>query len=468
MARRAKLHKFVDGLEIVSAGAEGHAIGRTENQVVFVKYAAPGDIVDVRVIKKKKNFMEGQIIRFHKKSEQRIEPFCDYFTLCGGCKWQHMDYADQLNFKQQQVIDALERLGGIEGFEVEPIKGSVKTRGYRNKLELTFSERAWVVDYNPEAESHPRALGFHMPGQFSKLLDIDFCHLMPEYVNEIQRGIKSYCDEKGISYHDIQKHEGMMRTVMFRCNSKGEWMVLVSFYYPDQEIIDGVMSYIHDNFKNIVSLVYVVNEKMNDTLSGCTVNTFAGLPYLTEWLGDKEYRINPLSFFQTNTEQAKQLYDITTAYANLTGNELVYDLYTGTGSIALYVANKARKVIGIEYVEEAIVDAKINAQINGIEHCDFFAGDMKDILTQEFIEMHGKPDVIITDPPREGMHPAVVERILEASPQRIVYVSCNPATQARDAKLLDEKYRLVKIQPVDMFPHTHHVENVALFELKSN
>lgn len=472
MARRQKLAKFIEKLEITSAGAEGHSIGRVDNQVVFVKYAAPGDVVDVRVVQKKKKFMEGQIVRFHEKSTSRIEPFCEYFTLCGGCKWQHLSYQDQLAFKQQQVIDSMQRLGGIEEFQVMPIAGCEQTQGYRNKLELTFSEKSWVAHFDKENPTEkPPALGFHIPGQFSKILDIEKCHLMPDFVNQIQRSLKEFCVKQGYSFHDIQLHEGLMRTAMFRCNSNNEWMVLVSFYYRDEEAISAVMNHLKSTFMDsqqgdnkVVSLVYVVNTKMNDSLQGTEVDYFAGDAYLTETLGDKKYKIQPLSFFQTNSAQAKVLYDITRDFAGLTGTELVYDLYTGTGSIALYVSDKAKKVVGIEYVEAAIEDAKVNSQWNSVENCEFFAGDMKDILTSEFIAHHGKPNVIITDPPREGMHPDVVNRILESEPNRIVYVSCNPATQARDAKLLSEKYRLVKIQPVDMFPHTHHVENVALFE----
>jgi 23S rRNA (uracil1939-C5)-methyltransferase len=464
--KKQKFHKFIENLEIVSAGAEGHSIGRYDNQVVFVKYAAPGDIVDVRVINKRKKFLEGQIIRFHQQSPQRIEPFCTYFTQCGGCKWQHLSYDNQLQFKQQQVIDALERLGGVQGFEVLPIVGSSETTAYRNKLELTFSDRAWQLEFDANSDKPiPKALGFHMPGQFNKLLDIEYCHLMPEYVNTMQRGIKDYCITNNVSFHDIVKHEGLMRNIIFRCNTKGEWMILVSFYKPEMEHILGVMDYIKHAFQNVVSLVYVINEKQNDTLTGCEVIVYDGAGYLTETLADKTYKIHPLSFFQTNSKQAKVLYDLTKQFAGLSGNELVYDLYTGTGSIAIYIADLAKKVVGIEYVEEAIVDAKANALLNGVSNCDFYAGDMKEVLSLEFIEEHGKPDVVITDPPRDGMHPDVVKKLLETAPERIVYVSCNPATQARDAKLLAEKYTLVKIQPVDMFPHTHHVENIALFKL---
>ena len=465
MGRKQKLIKIIEGLEITSIAAEGYAIGRDNNQVIFVKYAAPGDVVDVKIVKKKKNFQEGQIIRYQHKSEQRVEPFCPYFTHCGGCKWQHMPYESQLEFKQQQVIDAMERIGGIQGFEVVPILGSEKIQAYRNKLELTFSERAWVIDYvKGEDKPRPRALGFHIPGQFSQLLDIEACYLMPDYVNQIQRSVKAFCDYRGVSFHDIQRHEGLMRNIMFRCNEKNEWMIVVAFYENDTEIIEAVMSHIKDNFDRVVSLNYIVNAKMNDSMQGCEVIHYSGAPYLTESLGNYNFIIQPLSFFQTNTQQAKRLYDITKDFAGLTGIENVYDLYTGTGSIAIYVSEGAQNLVGIEYVEVAIEDAKINASNNGVENATFYAGDMKDVLTETLFEKHGNPDVIITDPPREGMHPDVVERINQSGAKRIVYVSCNPATQARDIKAMQEHYRLVKMQPVDMFPHTHHVENVALLE----
>jgi len=465
MARKVKEFRLFEKLTIEAAAAEGHCIARHDGQVIFVKYAAPGDVVDVQIVKKKKNFMEGKIIRFHEKSTLRVNPTCQYFGTCGGCKWQHLGYADQLAFKQQQVVDAMERIGKVEGFEVMPILGSAQVYGYRNKLELTFADRSWVTVMPAEGEPFPTALGFHMPGKFDKVLDIEACHLMPDYVNLIQRGVKGYCEAKGIEFFNVIKQEGQMRNIMFRCNRDGEWMVLVSFH-EEREENAGLMQYIADTFDKIVCLVYVINPKRNDTLQDLEVQLFAGKPYLTERLGNRTYKVRPQSFFQTNTLQAENLYEITKDFAGLTGGELVYDLYTGTGSISLFVADQAREVVGIEYVEEAIMDAKENMLLNGVENCKFYAGDMKDILTAEFIADHGRPDVVITDPPRDGMHPSVVERLLEARPKRIVYVSCNPATQARDAALLDVAYRLVKVQPVDMFPHTHHVENVGLWELR--
>ncbi len=468
MGRRRKSSvQVVEGLEITACGAEGHSIGRNNNQVVFVKYAAPGDVVDVRVSKKKKNFLQGEILRFEKISDLRIEPFCPDFGSCGGCKWQHLPYKEQLKFKQQQVIDALQRLGNITDYVFHPIAGSPLTQEYRNKLELTFADRAWELEFDKENPQPFRpALGFHMPGQFSKLLDIEHCYLMPSAVNKMQRQIKNYCIENNLTFHNIQRHEGLMRNIMFRVNKNGEWMIVVSFYERDEEAISGLMNFINSTFPEVVSLNYTVNSKANDSWQGCEVENFSGTPYLTEELGDLTFQIQPLSFFQTNTQQTQNLYDLALNYAEINKDDLVYDLYTGTGTIALYMAKNAKKVLGIEYVQAAIDDAWVNAKNNNITNCDFYAGDMKDVLTKDFVETHGKPDVIVTDPPREGMHPSVIECILNAGPKRIVYVSCNPATQARDLALLSEKYDVTDIQPVDMFPHTHHVENIAVLKLK--
>lgn len=467
MRKTSRRVSYIENVEIGSAVSEGNCIVKLdEGQVIFVKYAAPGDIVDLKVIRKKKNYSEGEIIKFHKKSADRIDPFCKHFTVCGGCKWQHLPYTHQLAFKQQQVIDALERLGGIKNFETLPILGSAKTIQYRNKLELTFSNKAWLQEIDHDNPENLNALGFHVPGRFDKVLAMEECFLMPDPLCELFLSVKAFCETQGYTFFDIREQHGFLRNLLLRCNFAGQWMVLLSVFENDNEKIHRILEFIRNRFPQVISLLYVINEKKNDTLQDLPVEVYSGEPFLMEKLAGLNFKIRPQSFFQTNTEQAEVLYRVTEEFAALTGNELVYDLYTGTGSIALSIASKAKKVIGIEYVPEAIMDAKDNMQINNIFNCKFFAGDMKNILNTEFMETHGKPDVIITDPPREGMHTDVVEKIIESGCPKIVYVSCNPATQARDAKLLSEYYTLLKIQPVDMFPHTHHVENVALFVRK--
>jgi 23S rRNA (uracil1939-C5)-methyltransferase len=465
--RRQKRREYAlfEGVRIGAAVAEGNCIARIDEQVVFVKFAAPGDLADIQVVKRKKNYMEARIVNLIEPSPLRVAPRCEHFGVCGGCKWQHLDYTEQLKAKSQQVKDSLERLGGQRDFELLPIIGGDQTYEYRNKLDLTFSDQAWVLDFDKENPIRPKGLGFHIPGRFDKVLDVQECHLMPPYVNQIHRGLKAFCEQEDISFFNLVKQEGLMRNLLMRCNAKGEWMVLVSFFYESEEV-QAVLNYLQSSFAEIKSLLFVINDKKNDTLHGLEVQVHSGEKVLTERLGDREFVIQAQSFFQTNTAQAKRLYDLTKSFAQLTGEEKVYDLYTGTGSIALYVADQAKEVIGIEYVEEAIADAKINMANNGMDHLKFYAGDMKDLLTADFIAEHGQPDVVITDPPRDGMHPSVVQRLVEMKAKRLVYVSCNPATQARDAKLLEEAYKLVKVQPVDMFPHTHHVESVALFERK--
>lgn len=466
MGNKKSRFSVLEGVEIGPAVAEGHCIARVSNQVVFVKFAAPGDIADIQITGKKKNFLEGRILKLHKASALRAAPVCQYYGTCGGCKWQHLNYQEQLKFKQQQVVDSLERIGGLSGFEIQPIAGSEAIYGYRNKLELTFSNRGWVVKLDPENPEAHYALGFHIPGRFDKVLNIEQCHLMPPEVNAITSAVRTYCLENEYSFFDLREQTGLMRNIMLRCNSAGEWMVLVAFSAEEEEKRLPLLEYIRDRFPSITSLVYVINNKRNDTLSRLEVHTFHGRDHLTEVLGGLTFKIRPQSFFQTNTRQAEILYSIAKEFAGLTGSEHVYDLYTGTGSIALYVASGAAKVTGIEYVPEAILDARENMVFNGIHNCSFFAGDMKEILTASFCEQQGRPEVVITDPPRDGMHPDVVQRLLDLEAERIVYVSCNPATQARDAKILSAKYDLVKIRPVDMFPHTHHVENVGLWQLR--
>ena len=432
--------------------------------VVFVPFGAPGDVVDVKLDKKKRSYAEGHIVNLTKPSDLRVNPRCSHFTLCGGCRWQHLPYEYQLKCKQQQVEDALTRIAKIPLPEITPILGSSQIWEYRNKMEYTFSNKKWLTFEQLESgEEFPDrdAAGFHIPGAFDKVLDIDACHLQDDFGNRLRKFIKQYGKENGLSFYDLRNNEGLLRTLMIRIASTGEIMAVMVFGKDSPTEIDALMAAVRESFPEITSLLYVVNLKLNDTISDQEINCFSGKPYIEEEMEGLRFRVGPKSFYQTNSKQAYELYKVARNFAELKGDELVYDLYTGTGTIANFVARKCRKVIGIEYVEDAIADARINSQVNGIDNTVFFAGDMKDVLTSDFIAEHGRPDVMIVDPPRAGMHTDVVNVILAAEPERIVYVSCNPATQARDLALLDEKYSVVAIQPVDMFPHTHHVENVV-------
>ncbi len=467
---KKKKEKIIEQLEITEVAAEGKALGKYEGKVIFVPYAAPGDIVDVRVGKDRRNHAEGIILQFHKKSDIRVDPKCTYFGICGGCKWQHLPYKEQLTFKETQVKDQLERIGKLEVKEFLPIKGSVKEYEYRNKMEYTFAHKRWLTDEevrSGEDFSNAQALGFHIPGRFDKILDIDQCHLMNKKHNEIRNEIREYAKKNKISFYNVHEFSGALRNVMMRVTEKGEWMVIMIFGEPMNDTLKKLMDHLSDKFSFINSLLYVINQKRNDTFGDLPIVVYKGKDHIMEDFGHLKFKISPKSFFQTNSLQALNLYNVTKDFAQLTGKELVYDLYTGTGSIACFVADQSCKVVGVEYVEDAIKDAKINAELNEITNTEFYAGDMKDVLNDEFITKHGKPDVIITDPPRAGMHEDVVKKILDISPKRIVYVSCNPATQARDIAWLGDKYQVIKSQPVDMFPHTHHVENVVLLELKN-
>lgn len=469
LARKKKELPVVEQIEILDVAAEGKAITRWKDKVIFVPFAAPGDVVDLQVYRQKRSFAEGRVLRYHKYSPLRTEPFCEHFTICGGCKWQHLPYEEQLKFKQQQVWDNLHRIGKVALPEMTPILGSEKTRFYRNKLEFTFSNKRWLTHEdmnNGVVYADMNALGFHIPGAFDKVLDIKKCWLQDDISNQIRLEIRDFALSHGYTFFDLRNQEGFMRNMIVRTSSTGEIMLIVVFFYEDTEQREALLQHIADKFPQITSLMYVINSKCNDTITDQDIIAFKGMDHMFEEMEGLKFKIGPKSFYQTNSEQAYILYKVTRDFAGLTGNELVYDLYTGTGTIANFVASKASKVVGIEYVPEAIEDAKVNSQINGIKNTLFYAGDMKDILTLDFINEHGRPDVIITDPPRAGMHDDVVNAILFAEPKRIVYVSCNPATQARDLQLLDVKYKVTKIQPVDMFPHTHHVENVVLLELK--
>ncbi len=469
MARKRKQLPLIENVLITDVAAEGKAIAKVDGMAVFVPYAVPGDVVDIQLTRKKSSFAEGKVVRFESYSENRAVPFCEHFGVCGGCKWQSLPYEEQLKFKHKQVVDNLERIGKIELPEISPVLGAPKTNFYRNKLEYTFSDKRWLTDAEISSDkefSRKNALGFHIPGMFDKVLDINKCWLMDDLQNDIRNSFRKFCLDNDYSFFDLRNQEGLMRTLVVRNTSIGEWMLIVVFYEDDREKREKLMSHIQTEFPQITSLLYVINQKANDTITDQEVITWSGRDHIFEEMEGLKFKIGPKSFYQTNSEQAYHLYEIAREFAQLSGDELVYDLYTGTGTIANFIARDTKKVIGIEYVEEAIADAKVNSEINGISNTLFFAGDMKDVLTTEFISEHGRPDVIITDPPRAGMHEDVVNAILIAKPERIVYVSCNPATQARDLSLLDSKYRVVRVQPVDMFPQTHHVENVVLLEKK--
>lgn len=464
MGRKRKELPVVENVEITGVAAEGKSIARVDDMVVFIPYGAPGDVVNIKLDKKKRSYAEAHIVDMVKPSPDRVTPACEHFGVCGGCKWQHIPYESQLRYKRDQVVDALTRIAKVEIPEVNPTLGSKETFCYRNKLEYTFSCKCWITfeDLRSGREIADRnALGFHIPGAFDKVLDIKKCWLQDDLSNRIRLFVRQYALAKGYEFYDIKAQQGLMRTLMVRIASTGEVMLIVVFARPEQEKIDDLMGAIAAEFPEITSLLYVVNQKVNDTIADQEVITYCGRDYINEEMEGLQFRIGPKSFYQTNSLQAYELYKVARRMACLKPDDLVYDLYTGTGTIANFVARQVKKVVGIEYVPEAIADAKLNSEVNGIDNTIFFAGDMKDVLTDGFIEEHGRPDVMIIDPPRAGMHEDVVNVILNARPERIVYVSCNPATQARDLALMDSLYRVEEVQPVDMFPHTHHVENVV-------
>lgn len=479
MTRKHKPYPILENVEIEAIAAEGKCLLHYDDKVVFVPFCVPGDIVDIQITKKKHSFMEGRVINFIQYSDVREKPMCSHFGVCGGCKWQNLPYTEQLKAKQQQVFDQLTRIGKIELPEINSILGSVKTSEYRNKLEFGCANKRWYTqeeinampprEEGKEGNLNESAIGFHITGAFDKIYPIEKCWLMDDFHNTVRNEIQKYAKETGMTFYDIRAQHGLLRDIMMRNSNTGEFMVLIQFHYDvegDEERAKALLEYVADKFPEITSLIYVDNQKGNDTFGDLELTTFKGTDFIYETMEDLKFKVGPKSFYQTNTDQAYHLYSIAREFANLSGNELVYDLYTGTGTIANFVAHKAKKVIGIEYVPEAIEDAKVNSEINNITNTLFYAGDMKDILTDDFIAEHGHPDVIITDPPRAGMHQDVVDVILNAYPERIVYVSCNPATQARDLALMDAKYKVAKVQPVDMFPHTPHVENVVLLEKK--
>jgi 23S rRNA (uracil1939-C5)-methyltransferase len=464
VGRRKEL-PLLEKVMITDIGSEGNAIARIDNMVLFVPMLVPGDIADIKVIRKRKKFMEGVPVKFHEYSSLRQAAACEHFGTCGGCKWQHLPYASQLHYKEKQVRDNLTRIGKLELGEIRPIRGSENEFYYRNKLEYTFSNKRWIsreeIATGKKIEAQ-NALGFHIPGLFDKVLEINKCHLQPEPTNEIRNAVRDFANEKSLEYFDLREQKGFLRNLIVRNTLDGQVMVIVVFHRDDRLLRESLLDHIHECFPRITSLMYIINPKRNDTISDLEVQLYKGVDHIVEVMDGLRFRVSPKSFYQTNTRQAAILYAIVKEFSGLTGQELVYDLYTGTGTIANYVAGSSAKVIGIEYIEEAVRDAVGNSVLNNITNTSFFAGDIREILSDEFIFENGRPDVIITDPPRAGMHEDVIMSIIRAYPERIVYVSCNPATQARDLQILSGHYSVSVIQPVDMFPHTHHVENVAL------
>ena len=457
-----------DHIKVLDAGAKGVSVAKApDGKVIFIPNVVPGDVVDIQTLKKRKAYYEGKAVRFHEFSEHRIEPICEHFGVCGGCKWQNMKYSQQLLYKQNEVKNHLQRIGKIELPEFEPILGSDKQFFYRNKMEFGFSNSRWLTQDEIESEEdlgNRNALGFHIPKMWDKILDINKCYLQEDPSNAIRNEIRNFANLNNLSFFNPRSHEGLLRTLMLRTASTGEIMVLIQFFEDDKQNRELLLDHLYEKFPKITSLQYVINQKANDTLYDTNIKLYKGRDYILEEMEGLKFSINAKSFYQTNSDQAFELYKITRDFAGLTGNEIVYDLYTGTGTIAQFVSKKAKKVIGVESVPEAIIDAKANAERNNITNCEFFVGDMKVVFNEAFIAKHGQPDVIITDPPRDGMHKDVIEQILKIEPQKIVYVSCNSATQARDLALMDEKYKVTRVRPVDMFPQTHHVENVVLLE----
>lgn len=474
MGRKDK-NKVFENVKIEAMAAEGKSFGRINEKITFIPYAAPGDIVDVRIRKSNKNFFEGVIEKLVDPSPDRVEPVCTHFGTCGGCKWQHIPYNKQLEFKQQQVVDCIERIGKVEHSGVSPIKGSERTQAYRNKIEYTFSAQRWLTteELNSDTEFDRRGVGFHVPGGFAHVIDIDHCYLSNDLPNRIRLSIKAYAKENTIPFFHIREQEGLLRNLVIRNTEHGELMAILIFFHED-EAIQPLLKHVEDEFPEITSLLYIINGKKNDSYSDLKPVTVKGNPYLTEQMdfpdkeGNLKFKVGPTSFYQTNSPQAFELYKLAFDLAELTGEETVYDLYTGAGTIANFVAHKAKKVVGVEYIDAAIADAKKNSELNSIENTSFYAGDMKDVLNNAFIKKHGQPNIIITDPPRAGMHESVINVILNASPKRIIYISCNPATQARDLQLLDVKYKITGVQPVDMFPQTAHVENIVRLDRRRN
>lgn len=464
MARKKPFPKY-EKVEIIDAGSEGKAVARVDNMVIFVPFVVPGDVVDIQVVRKKKSFFEGRAEKFYTYSDKRVKPECSHFGLCGGCRWQNMDYKEQLHYKQKQVSDNLERIGGLNLPEISPILASENIYHYRNKLEYSFSNRKWLVEKpDPDNPQHQNrdGLGFHLPGMFDRILDIDTCYLQKDPSNAIRLAVRDFALENEYEFYDVKKWDGYLRNLIIRTSSTGDLMVIMVFRFVDHIKMPALLDHIAEKFPEITSLMYVINDKRNDDISDLEVKPYKGDSFIMEEMEGLKFKIGPKSFFQTNRDQALKLYNTVKEFAGLKGDEIVYDLYTGTGTIAAFVSRFAKKVIGLEYIAEAIDDARENSELNDISNTGFFAGDILRVLNDDFIKENGKPDVIITDPPRAGMHDKVVRQIMKIGPEKIVYVSCNPATQARDLAILTEQYSIERVQPVDMFPQTHHVENVVL------
>ncbi len=472
MTRNKKPLPILEHVTMTGFAAEGKSVARVDGYVVFVPFVVPGDVVDLQVTRKKHSYMEARAIKFYEYSADRVTPLCPHFGVCGGCKWQMLNYAKQLEYKQQQVVDQLIRLGKLDIPEIRPILGATHIERYRNKLEFSFSNKRWLTTEEVAADVKydcMDAVGFHIPGAFDKVLDVTDCHLMDDLQNRVRNGLRSFALDHHISFFDLRQQTGLLRDMMFRLSNSGEAMLLMQFHITNEAEraqSQAVLEYLASHFDELTTIVWVNNLKANDTIGDLPVEVYKGRGYVLELMEDLKFKVGPKSFYQTNNEQAYNLYKVVRDFCGLTGHELVYDLYTGTGTIANFVARRARRVIGIEYVTEAIEDAKVNARLNSIDNAEFLAGDMKEVLTDSFVQRHGRPDVLITDPPRVGMHKDVVSVILHTRPERIVYVSCNPATQARDAQLLAADYDIIAIQPVDMFPHTQHIENVMLLQAK--
>ncbi len=470
LSRKKRKRPVIEGLEVIDLAAEGKAIAKFDGKIIFVNdHAVPGDVVDVQVTRKKKNYLMGYPLAFHQYSPKRTGPFCQHFGTCGGCKWQNLQYQEQLKYKQKQVEEQFKHIAKLEIEERLPILPSKFTKYYRNKLEFTFTNKRWLSDEEVQSGQeidNPKGLGLHIPGKFDKVLDLNECYLQPHPSNDIRLEIKKFTEENGYPYFDIRKQEGLLRNLIIRTATTGEFMVILSFFHEDKEKIKGLLEHIIYKFPEVTSLMYVINPKANDTITDLDIKLYHGKEFIIENLDGLEFKIGPKSFFQTNSHQTLELYRKIKEFADLQGHETVYDLYTGTGTIANFLARECRKVIGIEYVPEAIEDAKENSKLNNISNAEFYAGDIKDLLNFEFMAIHSKPDLVVLDPPRAGVHPDVIKHIGMALPERIIYVSCNPATQARDIGMLTGWHKVLKTQPLDMFPHTHHVENIALLEKK--